>query len=283
MTDLKNLDEHKKNNMAIVVVSYDGYSDLWDDFFQLLNENWGNRTYPTYLVNNTKQPNYTGVKVLNCGENAQWSTRTREAIKSIQEPYICLLLEDYFIGAEVDNNQIKEAINLMEKDKLKYYKLSTFSKIKTEKYKESLHLHNIPGDLEYGVSLQAAIWDKEYLLKLIGDEDYNAWKFEIDRIRETERAKEEVLVGCVFDNRNILNICHGVAQGKYLPPAVKYFEKRGRLLNTNSRPVMTKKEYMYYCTKGIVSQIIPNKLKNGIKVFLKFFGFKFVSLDNKNM
>jgi len=280
---LENLDEYKKNNMAIVVVSYDGYSDLWVDFFQLLNGNWGNRPYPTYLVNNTKQPNYTGVKVLNCGEKAQWSTRTREAIKTIQEPYICLLLEDYFIGAEIDNNQIREALNLMGKDKLKYYKLSTFSKIKTEKYKESSHLHNIPGDLEYGVSLQAAIWDKEYLLKLIGDEDYNAWKFEIDRIRESERVKEEGLVGCVFDNRNILNICHGVAQGKYLPPAVKYFEKRGRVLNTNSRPIMTKKEYMYYRAKGISAQIIPKKLKNRIKVVLKFFGFKFVSLDNKNV
>ena len=40
---------YNNSDLSIVVVSYDGYSDLWDDFFTLKNQNWANCPYPTYL------------------------------------------------------------------------------------------------------------------------------------------------------------------------------------------------------------------------------------------
>lgn len=279
-----NKENHKEysNDMAVLIVSYDGYSDLWDDFFNLLNLNWSDRAYPTYLANNTKPANYDGVEVINCGENAQWSTRTRFALSQIKEPYVCLLLEDYFIGQPVDGELIKNALDLLKNDRLKYYKLNSFSKISTDSYKGLDYLKVIPKNLEYGISLQAAIWDKKYLIDLIGSGDYNAWKFEVDRIRETNTDTESPIIGCVYDNRNILNICHGVAQGKFLPPAIRYFKRRNYLINTSKRTVMSKREYLYYNLKGKGKFLIPKKLRSNVKQILNRFGFKFITADKKN-
>ncbi len=282
MDNIYNNLEQQNNDMAILIVSYDGYSDLWDDFFYLLNHYWADRPYPTYLANNIKSAKYVGVEVINCGENAQWSTRTRLALSQIKEPYVCLLLEDYFIGQDIDSRQIKTALNLMKNDQLKYYKLNSFSQISTDSYKGFDYIKVIPQNLEYGISLQAAIWDKNYLLDLIGFDDYNAWKFEVDRIRETDINSKFPIIGCVYDNRNILNICHCVAQGKFLPSAIKYFKKRNYLINTSKREVMSKREYLYYKLKAKGKFLIPKKLRRFVKQILILFGFKFITTDKKN-
>lgn len=249
--------EQQNNDLAILVVSYDGYSDLWDDFFNLLKANWPDRHFPTYLANNIKKPNYPGVRVINCGEDAQWSKRTTIALEQIKEPYVCLLLEDYFIGDKVNNRFILDAIELMKQDQISYYKLNSFSKIRTKKYKHYNNIQLIPSGLEYGVSLQAAIWDKKFLIKLLGKENYSAWKFEHDRNRE--KLDSELFV---FDNRNILNICHGVAKGKYLPSAISYFNDKNYSLDTSKRDMMSNKQFLIFKCKGILINLTPNWLKS---------------------
>lgn len=280
MNDIKSqnqVDSQSTSDMAIVVVSYDGYSDLWDDYFNLLNKYWADRPYPVYLANNVKQPRYHNVSVINCGADAQWSTRTRMAVEQIKHPYICLLLEDYFTGDKVVNKDVAEALELIQRDGLKYYKLNNFSKVKAKHYKNMEHLYTIPENLEYGISLQAAIWDRNFLLKHIGNKDYSAWKFEVDRIKEAEVASKKLIQGCVFDCRNILNICHGVSKGKYLKSAIKYFEHQNYHLNITQRAVMTRQEYMAFCIKGLGKQIIPTKARKKVKNILSKFGMEFVS------
>lgn len=269
----------EKSDLAILVVSYDGYSDLWDDFFNLLNKYWADRDYPVYLANNVKRPRYHNVSVINSRKESQWSTRTRIAIGKIKEPYICLLHEDYFIGNRVDNEKVSEALGLMKRDGVKYYKLNNFSKVKTKHYKNIDYLQTIPENLEYGIGLQAAIWDRKYLLDLVGEGDYSAWKFEVDRIRESEMGKNKPLRGCIFDSRNILNICHGVVKGKYLPSAIKYFEKQNYYLNTSHRVIMTNKQYLICRTKRFGKTALPNKCRKLVKKILNALGMKFISLN----
>jgi hypothetical protein len=269
--------QHKNLDMAIVVVSYDGYSDLWDDFFYLLNKFWQDRPFPVYLVNNSKKPKYPNITVINCGEEAQWSTRSRIAIEQLQEKYICLLLEDYFIGSKIDTKLVIESLELMKRESLHYYKLNNFSKVKTKLYKNTNHLQIISQNLKYGISLQAAIWERDYLLECIGSGDYNAWRFELDRINESLNTLNEPIEGCVYDNRNILNIYHGVAKGKFLPPAVKYFKKQNYYLNIAQRDIMSSSEYMSFWLKGIGNSILPEFSKKYFKKVMTKFGMKFLS------
>lgn len=275
-TDINNSEIEYKSDMAIVVVSYDGYSDLWQDYFDLLNKYWEDRKYPVYLANNTKKPNFKNVIVINGGENSQWSTRTRIAVENIKEPYICLLLEDFFTSSKIDSSVIENIMTFIKENNIKYYKLNSFSKIKGKKFKNSDYLFRIPQNLDYGISLQPAIWERNFLLELLGTEDYNAWKFEADRVKESSGSPKAPLEGCLYDNRNVLKICHGVVQGKFLPPAVKCFKKQNYFLNVENRGVMTKKEYAFYKFKLIAKNYFPRTLKKQIKRFLSKLGIKFI-------
>lgn len=268
--------EKNFNNMAIVIVSYDGYSDLWNDFFQLLEVNWPDNPFNVYLINNEMQPTIDNVKIVNTAKNAEWSTRARMGLEKIEEKYICLLLEDFYIGSKINTHQVIETLKFIESKKVNYYKLNSFSNIRSRKFENKSHIQKIPSTLHYGISLQAAIWNKEFLLDKIGGGSYNAWQFEIDRIEEVPSNQDKYLENCFYDNRNILNICHVVVQGKVLPSAVKYFKRKGMSLHSN-REVMKKIDYYFYKSKFFGVNYFPLKFRKTLKYFMVKFGADFVT------
>lgn len=276
MLHLKNIAE--TNELAIVIISYDEYSDLWDDFFYLLQKKWPDNPYKIYLINNIKKPIYENVTVINTHIDAQWSTRVRLGLKKINEKYICLLLEDFYIGSRINNTFVEEALNIIRKENIKYYKLNSFSKIRSSRYEGKSHIQLIPSKKQYAISLQPAIWEKDYLIEKVGDEDYNAWQFEIDRNNDTEKIKEKFLSDCLYDNRNILNICHVVVQGKILPSAIKHYNKSNYKLSSN-RLVMTQSEYIFYKMKFFGVNYFPYYVNKGLKKILISVGAKFVTKD----
>ncbi len=262
------------NNLAILVIGFDGYDDLWDDFFTLFFKYWENCPYSVYLANNEKKYNFSNVKVINAGANAEWSRKVQVALDTIEEEYICLLLEDFYVGYPICQEEIDKLMHLISSDKLIYYKLKTYFPIKTKKYKGYNFLSVIPENLKYGISLQPAIWQRDFLKEKVGKENYNAWKFEVDRVREEAGGTDAPIEGCVYDNRNILQIQHGVVQGKYLPQTVKFFKKQGYCLNMEHRQVMRGKQYIIYKLKEIKW---PKPIRTLLKKILNILGVKFVS------
>lgn len=243
-----------KSDLTLLLVSYDGYGDMWPAFFECKERFWPDCPYPLVLSNNEKAFEARNVRVINCGKEAQWSTRTRIALESIESKYVLFLLEDLFISDRVKTSDLQNAIALMEENNLDYYKIMTFSKICTKNYKGMGYLHEIPASWPYGISLQAAIWNREYFLNLVGGGDYNPWVFEVRRLNDEKKAEDpNALVG-VFDDRNIMNICHMVVQGKYLPKAVKFMQNKGVHVDLDSRSVMTWKENVTYILKLAVSE-----------------------------
>lgn len=245
-------------DLTLLLVSYDGYGDMWPAFFECKERFWPDCPYPIVLANNEKQYKAKNLQVINCGLDAQWSTRTRKALESINSKYVMFLLEDLFISGKVNTQDVEGAIRLMEKEKIKYYKIMTFTKIRTKNYKGIDYLFEIPSSIPYGISLQASIWEKNYFMDLIGSEDYNPWVFEVNRLKEEQCTQDNNNIVGVFDNRNIMNICHMVVQGKYLPGSIKYMNERGVNVDVKSRGVMSCYESFVYTTKLIISSYTDN-------------------------
>lgn len=268
-----------KDLLTIVFIGFDGYSDLWDDCIGLFKHFWSNCPYKVLFVDNVKEVNWEGITSLHSGKDAEWSRKIQTAISNCNTPYICLLLEDFFVGDYIDNNIIKNTLQIIKDNNLSYYKLVNMSravKNKDPMFKNYSFLHVIPENDEYGVSLQAAIWDVNYLKKLVGDENYNAWKFEFARVKDAQDKPNIPKQGCVFDDRNILNLQHGVIQSKYLPNTIKYFKKKGITLNIN-RPVMS---YFNYYKIRLISKgkyVLPRSWRQFVKKILEKCGMKFVS------
>lgn len=268
-----------KQDMTIVFIGFDGYSDMWDDCMNLFHRFWKDCPYKVMFVNNSKEIKFENVQVLHAGDDAEWSRKVQLAVEKADTPYICLLLEDFFVGEPIDTQIIEETLKLIKEDDIRYFKIVNNNrplKNRDAHYKGIKYLHVVPENDEYGVSLQAAIWKKDYLKEVLGTENYNAWKFEFDRVKEAEGKTSEPNKGVLVDDRNILKIKHGVMQSKYLPFTVKYFKKKGLDL-TIQREIMSYPQYLRYWIVSAGKEILPKSWRVGVKHLLEKCGMKFVS------
>lgn len=266
-------------NLTIVFIAFDGYCDLWSDCIKLFHTFWPDCPYKVVFVNNEKGVEDDDFEVVHAGKNAEWSKKVQLALSKVQTPYVCLLLEDFFIGDIINSKEIFDILKFIEIDKIKYYKLVNMNRaVKNHDpiYKNTNYLHIIPESDEYGISLQAAIWDTEYLKKLVGNGNYNAWKFEFDRVHEAQGKADTEAEGCVFDDRNILHLQHAVIQGEYLPVTIKYFKKRGIELNVR-RSVMPYRKYYMLRLMSKAKYAMPKAIRGPIKKAMERMGYTFVS------
>lgn len=264
--------------MTIAFIGFDGYSDIWDDCIGLLHRFWPDCPYRVLFVNNEKEVTWNGVEVLHAGKDAEWSRKVQLALKNSQTPYMCLLLEDFFIGSEIDTGNVCKTVQYIHDEHIRYYKLMSNRVLRNRNplYKGEKFLHVIQKSEGYGISLQAAIWEKRFLEELVGTENYNAWIFEFNQVKAAEGQSDVAHPGCVFDDRNILNIQHGVIQSKLLPGTIRYFKKQGIHLNIQ-REVMSYAHYYKLRFIGICKYLLPKKARGTVKKFLERCGMRFVS------
>lgn len=263
------------DELTIVVIGYDGYSDVWNHFFHLLNQFWPTRP-KTMLITNALMPEYENVTVIPAGQNAEWSRKAQLAIRTVDTEYILLLLEDFFICENVNNDELAELVQIQKTNDVKFLQLARqLQKSRRgmgKRYKEYRHLHEIPINREYRLNLQAAIWEKDYLKMIVGDGNYNAWSFEL----KTMKSRHNEL--CLYDDRNLLNITHAVVQSKYLPNAVKRIKAIGESFDPQEREIMDFRTNFKYKAKLIISSITPRPLVKIAKwIGRTLLGYSFVS------
>ena len=263
-------------NLAIVFTMFDGYEDLWDDAIKYIKKYWVNHP-PIYVFTNEIEKKWDDVICIPTGKDAEWSRKAYKACEEIKEEYLILLLEDFYAGSAINNDEVQELLEFMKNNRIKYCKLCDNNRIvrkHKKKYRNSKY-EVMYADEDYGISLQPAIWEKRYLLNTLGEENYNAWIFELKQVKKSRCSKHEVLDYALEDTRNLLNIKHGALQGEMLPLTVKYFQEINDPLSTN-RKIMGRREYSKYLFKQFGKDVVPKPAVKYVKKIAKKFGFNFV-------
>ena len=159
---------NQEDKLAMLVLSCDKYSDLWDDFFNLKERFWSDCPYKWYIVTESKDYNREGVSVIKCGNTLNWAGRFRYAVNTINAQYYGIYLEDYFITEKVENAIITDLLDIMERHNVTFLNTADVFgnciRMRNKNYFKE-HLIVIPNDKRYGISTESAIWEKNYLLK----------------------------------------------------------------------------------------------------------------------
>lgn len=263
-----------KQNLAIVGIFYDGYYDLWEDFLELKERYWKDCPYPLYIVNQTKELNFSKkyeVTVLHAGEDAEYSRKVQTALKEIKADYYLLLLDDFFFSRKLSGSVLDDRLSFMKDNNLFYYcmPLKEFAKTWTgTKYHNNDSILNMRGAAEYTVNCQPSIWERTFLEKCIGNGNYNAWVFEGIYIKSKIAHTDSFLSHCKVDVSNLLSLRHGALQGKLLPSTVSYFESEGYRMK-NKRPLLDKKSFRIDELKNFIKTYMPLRLQKIFKSILK--------------
>lgn len=262
----------KNQDMAIVVVSFDKYSDIWDVFALCINRYWKNRQYKTYLITNEKSPVYEGIDIISTGKEVSWSYRVRKALGSIKEEYIMLLLEDYLISEKVDNHRVEKTLKYIRTYDLDYLRIVPIPVMKNAK--KGKFAVPITSNMVYGVNLQAAIWKRDYLLRVLTEENLSAWEVEArQKFGESTRIDGK----CYATNDFVIHYLNGIIQGKWYIKTIESFASQGIEIPLGKRSVMTDKDMRRENIRNFLLHHIPPKLIQVFKPIAKKLGFKFVT------
>lgn len=176
------INQTNMDNLAILVPSCDKYSDLWHPFSELLFKFWPqlqsvHSKLNIYLLSNEVDFVHDRIQNIKIYNDINWSDSIKSALKQIDEKYVLIILEDYFLHTPVNDQHFWDAFMLMQEQDAAYlqvaYSVENPDLSKVFAYDVVQKLPNA----EYRTSLQAAIWDKEVLLNLLQSGE-SAWQFE---------------------------------------------------------------------------------------------------------
>lgn len=261
-----------KSDLTVMVVSYDGYSDIWPVFFSCMNKNWHDCPFDVRLVSNQKQ--YEGVNMINVGPETCWTERVLSALQKIDTEYVLLLLEDYLIGSPVHTDKVINVMDFIRTNHGRYVRLTN---IPRSKFNDKDSIFPIYEDEEYAVNLQAAIWKTEFLVESLSRYSGNAWEFEIGFLRDAIQAEHKVMQGCFGLKSDPLYVHNGVLKGKWFRKEIKYFKKQGISVNWIERGRLSWVQELRFELALWIKDRMSYKWRKRIKCILKKLGMKFVS------
>ena len=221
------------SEISILIVSCDRYSDLWQPFFTLFWRNWPDCPFPVYLGSNHQSFDHPQVISLLLGDNDIWSERLKLMLNQIHTPYLLTLVEDFFLFNYTDTADVLSCFDVfreLDADMLRLkpdpppdYQVEGFPLI-----------GRIGINAFFRISMQAALWRRDFLLKLLQEKE-STWEFEV---RATERSRKmENNLYCTW--QPILHYSHVIEKGKWFRWAAKHFGNMRIGCDFNRRPVMT--------------------------------------------
>jgi hypothetical protein len=231
---------------ALLVLSCDKYSDLWDGFFECFWENFPSENFNVYLGSNTKKYNDYRVTTLFSGKDIDWSTCYRTILEQIPEQKIFVILEDLYIITKISSSSMDFLIKFIEDydaNFIRYWANPGSTDLSSNNF--------LISEIEKGAPYRSTVcgfWDKNCLLNtLINGE--NPWNFEIFGSYRTS-----YLTGFYSLQSPLANYKNMVQKGRWIPSSVKWAVENNISINIQSR----KKIGNYGSVFNFISYIVFN-------------------------
>jgi hypothetical protein len=169
------MNDEIKDKIAVLVVSCDKYSDLWNPFFRLFRHFWPDCPFSVYLLSNNIGSGIPQVKDLLVGDDVSWSDNLRKALTRLKEDYIFLFIEDLFLTGVVDSERVLSVLEWMLEADANYVRMNPYPP-------PDRNINDIVGVVSkgavYRTSTVVSVWKKEVLFDLL-EPGESAWDFEV--------------------------------------------------------------------------------------------------------
>lgn len=213
------------NDCTVLVSSFDGFADCWDNFAYGIDKYWADCPWPIVLMTGEKTPEYPRISVLPLGSDRGWASNMIAALKQIESPYVLYLQEDYWLVRAIDSALMKSYLEQMRAENWHYLRLTPWPPAD-----QAIPGNNLLGRcLEHNpnrLCLQAALWEKKFLLSLLFEGE-NGWDFERMGRPRSEHLHDGIL--SVNDEKNGILYCAGTAvrKGRWTQGAITFARKEG--------------------------------------------------------
>jgi hypothetical protein len=246
-------------DLAILVLSCDRYSGLWDVFFERLTLYWPEIDCPIYLLANEKEFRNPTVTSILVGKDVDWSANLKKALSKITQGRVLLMMEDAFLNDSVNHQKFVEIYKIFVDKDMDFLNLKA-APAPNGKTEDGIGCL-APGTL-YRVSVVPNLWKVNALQELLiyGE---TAWEFELKGSYRSDKNNRFYALKAPF-----FNVLHCVVKG-YLDPRAASVLKQNNELQRVSFPVMSFSNFVFLVMQEFRSRlfqiIVPPKFRRRIR------------------
>ena len=224
-----------REDTCILIASCDAYSDAWAPFFALMQRYWPDCPYPVYLISNQQEAGIPGVHSLTLNEDRKWAGNMLAALERLPYQRILYLQEDYFLQRPVNNQTIQQVLDFAEQTGAGFIRLAGWPDPELS-HVNSLGLGQLAPKQKFRVSLQAGLWQRATLEKLLIDGE-SGWEMEIQGSERSQSLAEPFFA--VSHLRPIIDyyVFTAILKGKWVPGALRLCRREGIDVDTSRRGI----------------------------------------------
>ncbi len=252
------------NDIAILVVSCDNYSDLWSPFFECFRRFWPDCPYNIYLVSNNKLGNFDGVEPILTGDDVSWSDNLIIALRQVRQKYVLLFIEDLFLSKSVNTQEVKNLFAWANANEINYLRCRRLLNNGDKDYDDKVEIIS-KGQL-YRTSTVMSFWNKDVLMDLLKSGE-SAWQFEYFGTERSDKYSDFYVV-----KKSLFKTINTVIKGKWDRKSLKEVQSLGVKIELDKREVMNFGEFIKFKCLLFRSHLIacfPGDYRRKIK---RFFG-----------
>jgi hypothetical protein len=255
-------------DLSLLVLSSDKYKPAWSAFYTLFSKYWGDFDGRVFHYTESESLNEKNVKIIHSNYPvvpSYWSKGFLYALDNINTDYVIVVLEDIFFNRKVNHQKVIENFNVIKNNpEVKCFRLMPIPP-------PNIVLNDEYGEFDlaqpYRISTQMAIWDKEYLKRLI-KVDENPWEFE-QQANERAKKMEGKIYGVLrkpYDDRLATHI-NGLIRGK-LTRQAKNFLLKEEIQIARDLPVNSWIEEFYWFSAGNFTKKVLDYINTNIFQFM---------------
>lgn len=249
----------KESNLRILIPSCNSYSDLWIPFVFCFKKYWFDCLWPVNIISDSSSiEELNGIKINSFGSSLSWSEILKKALLSINEEYVLLMLDDFLLKTFINNSEVIQIFNLVQSRNINMFRL--IPRPAPLNIKNKLYSEIFPNE-KWRVSTQAAIWNKQSLLKILIDNE-SPWEFEMSGCGRASK------IPSFYGSKNhiIKYYHHDVQRGLWFPWSIMWMRLNGVPFNKKSRKIMNMRSTIYYIFVKFFIKIRDSIFTNRIKL-----------------
>lgn len=168
----------KKENICVLIVSFDKYIHLAELNFLSINKYWKDLKYDIFYLSNLKDfsNNYNKINSLKVGKDYSWSKSLKIALDKLSKNYnyVLTIIDDLILNKCVDSDDVEFVIENFIKENGNCLKL--INKPKPNSFYNNLYGKVNPRN-PYRTTTVFTVWKIDLLKSILVDNE-NAWDFE---------------------------------------------------------------------------------------------------------
>jgi hypothetical protein len=221
-----------REQVAIVVSSYDGFFDAWRPFAFFFRKFWPDCPLPVYLITNTLEVRSQFIRAIRVGADRGWASNMQVALQNIRTPYIFYLQEDYFLTAPVDEVQLAHHFDFAMQQNAACFHFVDLALLEPEFRPTDPPFAIVPEESQGRTRLQAALWKRDAFESLLRPGE-SAWDMEA---RGNSRARDLLMYSYGPNEESpIRYLITGIVRGLWTPEALALFRTHGFALRPRVR------------------------------------------------